>query len=75
VDYPRGHPMRRSLINAEYEELSRRRIKMLMEDQGWHFVPHASKKDEEEARQLCSGAMLDIQAAGEEAHEQIQVTD
>ena len=75
VDYPRGHPMRRSLINAEYEELSRRRIKMLMEDQGWHFVPHASKKDEEEARQLCSGAMLDIQAAGEKAHEQIQVTD
>jgi hypothetical protein len=75
VDYPRGHPMRRSLINAEYEELSRRRIKMLMEDQGWHFVPHASKKDEEGARQLCSGAMLDIQAAGEEAHEQIQVTD
>ena len=75
VDYPRGHPMRRSLINAEYEELSRRRIKMLMEDQGWHFVPHASKKDEEEAWQLCSGAMLDIQAAGEKAHEQIQVTD
>ena len=75
VDYPRGHPMRRSLINAEYEELSRRRIKMLMEDQGWHFVPHASKKDEEEALQSCSGAMLDIQAAGEKAHEQIQVTD
>ena len=45
VDYPRGHPMRRSLINAEYEELSRRRIKMLMEDQGWHFVPHASTEE------------------------------
>ena len=63
--------MHRSLINAESEELSRRRIKMLMEDQ----KQLEAKKDEEEALQSCSGAMLDIQAAGEKAHEQIQVTD
>ena len=51
VAYPRGHPMRRNVIEAEYAELSNRRIKMLLEDQGWDFVPHASKKDEEEALQ------------------------
>ena len=71
VDYQSRHPIRRSLVNAESEELARRRIAMLKEDQ----KKLKAKKDEEEALQLCSGTMLDIQAAGEKAHEQIQVTD
>ena len=71
VDYQSRPRIRRSLVNAESEELTCRRIAMLKEDQ----KKLKAKKDEEEALQLCSGTMLDIQAAGEKAHEQIQVTD
>ena len=72
VDYQERRPIRRSLVNAESQELACRRVDMLKEDQE---KMKAKKDEEEEALQFCSETTLDIQAAGEKAHEQIQVTD